>query len=136
MKRIARNVLVLVVSAVALSALTFAQDATYHLNVSVPFDFYAAHQQLPAGTYQFAVNYETHAVTLRNRETGRSFTLLAVPSDGESFAQAMVEFDVIGDTHWLADLKTANAGVKFSSREPSVTAARSSGKVAIVATLR
>lgn len=136
MKRIARNFLVLVVCVVALSALTLAQDAAYHLNVNVPFDFYAGHQPLPAGSYIFTVDYETHAVTLRNRETGRSCTLIAVPDEGEKFGQPVVEFDVAGDSHTLADLKTANAGVSFAPGEKPFTAARRSGSVAIVATLR
>jgi hypothetical protein len=136
MKTIDRNFLVLLVSLLALSAFTFAQDATYHVNVSVPFAFNAADQQLPAGTYQFTVNYESHTVSLRNQETGRAFTLLAIPDDGDRSGQTIVEFDVVGDNHSLADLKTANAGVSFLTKSAATTAAKARESVAIVATLR
>jgi hypothetical protein len=137
MKRIARNFLVLLVSLLALSALTLAQDATYRVNVRVPFDFDAADHQFPAGRYQFTVNYETHAVTLRNRETGQAYMLIAIPADGQKGTEAVVEFNRIGDTHSLADLRTADAGVNFTSNSTtSVAAGRSTRVVAIVASLR
>ncbi len=136
MKRIDRNFLVLLVSLLALSAFTFAQDATYHVSVSVPFEFHAGDQQLPAGTYQFTVNYESHTVSLRNHETGRSISLLAIPDDGDRSGQTVVEFDVAGDSHSLADLKTANAGVSFLTKSAATTTAKNRGTVAIVATLR
>ena len=136
MKRIARSFLVVLVSVLALTTLSIAQDDTYHLYVNVPFDFNAADHQLPAGTYLITVNYESRAVILRNKETGRSFALLGVPGDGENSGQAVVEFDVVGDNHFLADLKTSDAGVSFSSRARSATSAKLDGSVAIVATLR
>jgi hypothetical protein len=136
MKRIDRNFLVLLVSLLALSAFTFAQDATYHVNVSVPFEFHAADQQLPAGAYQFTVNYESHTVSLRNQETGHSITLLAIPDDGDRSGQTVVEFDVVGDNHSLADLKTANSGISFSAKTATMTATKRHETVAIVATLR
>ena len=136
MKRIDRNFLVLLVSLLALSAFTFAQDATYHVNVSVPFEFHAADQQLPAGTYQFTVNYESHIVSLRNKETGRSISLMAIPDDGDRSGETVVEFDVVGDNHSLADLKTANTGVSFSTKSAGTTTAKNHETVAIVATLR
>ena len=136
MKKIARNLVIVLVSVLALTALSIAQDDTYHLYVNVPFGFYAADHQLPAGTYLITVSYESRAVFLRNRETGRSFALLGAPGDGENSGQAVVEFDVVGDNHFLADLKTSSAGVGFSSHARAVTSAKRNGSVAIVATLR
>ena len=104
MKNHVRNFVVLVVFAMALTGLSLAQEDTYRVNANVPFDFLAGDQQLPAGTYQFEVNYGNHSVMLRNKTSGRSYALLARPADGEGVGQAVVEFDVIGGTHLLADL--------------------------------
>jgi len=136
MKRIARNLVVVLVFVLVLTALSIAQDDTYHVYVNVPFDFYAADHQLPAGTYLITVSYESRAVILRNQETGRSLALLGVPGDGENSGQAVVEFDVVGDNHWLADLKTSDAGVSFASKARAFTSAKLKGSVAIVAALR
>lgn len=136
MKRIACYSLLLLVSVMMLPALSVTQDATYHVNVSVPFEFHAGDQQLPAGAYQFTVNYESHTVSLRNHETGRSISLLALPDDGDRSGQTVVEFDVVGDNHSLADLKTANTGVSFLTRSAATTTAKNRETVAIVATLR
>jgi hypothetical protein len=136
MKRSIRYVLAMLVSVVALSTLSLAQADSYRLNVNIPFDFYAGNQQLPAGNYRFEVSYQNHAVTLQNRETGRSYTMLAIPSDGENTGTAYVEFYVLGAEHQLADLKTADAGVDFAKQRTSSDMASNADKVAIVATLR
>lgn len=136
MKTTVRKFVVLVVFAMALTALSVAQEATYRVTATVPFDFYAGGQQLPAGTYQFEVNYDNHSVTLRNKASGRGYALLARPEDGEGVGEAVVEFDVIGNTHLLADLKTASAGVNFPERKAMTASAQAMGSVAIVATLR
>ena len=136
MQKTVRNFVALVLFAMAMAALSVAQDSTYRLTAKVPFDFYAGDQQLPAGMYQFEVNYETHAVVLRDKATGHSYALLARPADGERDGEAIVDFDVIGDTHMLADLKTAGAGVNFPEQKAPRTSAKRSGTVAIVASLR
>jgi hypothetical protein len=136
MKKTVRNFVVLIVFAMALTGLSLAQDATYHVTANVPFDFYAGSQQLPAGTYLFEVNYDSHSVTLRNKTTGRSYALLARPADGEGVGEAVVEFDVVGDTHTLADLRTASAGVNFPAPKTQIASATHVGSVSIVASLR
>jgi hypothetical protein len=136
MKKTVRNFVVLVVFAMALTGLSLAQESTYRVNANVPFDFYAGEQQLPAGMYQFEVNYDDHSVTLRNKTTGRSYAVLARPGDGDSFGEAVVEFDVIGGAHILADLKTASAGVNFHEQKALLASSKRKGSIAIVATLR
>jgi hypothetical protein len=136
MTKSVRSFVVLVVFAMALTGLCLAQDDTYRMRANIPFDFYAGDQQLPAGVYLLNVSYDTHAVTLRNQATGRTYSLLAVPADGEKSREAVVEFDVVGNNHVLADLKTANTGVNFSESKRVVTTAQRTGSVAIVATLR
>ena len=136
MQKTVRNFVALVVFAMAITGLSLAQDSTYRVNANVPFDFYAGNQRLPAGPYQFEVDYETHSVLLRNKSTGRSYALLARPADGERDGEAVVDFEVVGDTHMLADLKTASAGVAFSEHKALPTSAQHRGTVAIVASLR
>ncbi|HEY4900875.1 MAG TPA: hypothetical protein VIH91_08675 [Terriglobales bacterium] len=136
MKKTVRNFVVLAVFAMALTGLSLAQDDTYRVNANVPFDFYAGDQQLPAGIYQFTVNYEDHSVMLRNKSTGRSYALLGRPGDGASAGEAVVEFDLVRDAHILADLKTASAGVGFPEEKSMLASAKRRGSVAIVASLR
>lgn len=136
MKGIARNLVVMAVFAMALTGISLAQDATYRVTANIPFDFYAGSRQLPAGVYHFAVDYETHSVTLRNKNTGISYALLARPCSGEGLSDALVEFDVVGDTHVLADLKTASTGVSFPEQKSLLASAKRTGSVAIMAALR
>lgn len=136
MKKTVRNFVVLAVFAMAVSGLSLAQDSTFRVNANVPFDFYAGDLQLPAGMYQFVVDYEDHSVLLRNKATGLSYVLLARPGDGDRSSEAVVEFDVIGDSHRLADLKTASVGVNFPQQKSMLASATRRGSVAIVASLR
>jgi hypothetical protein len=136
MRQTVRNFVVLIVFALALTGLSLAADDTYCVRANVPFEFYAGSQLLPAGTYLFNVNYGDHAVTLRNHDTGRSYSAVAIAADGSKVSEAVVEFDVIGDTHVLADLKTASTGVNFAENKNVVKTAQRNGQVAILATLR
>jgi len=131
-----RSFVVLVVFAMALTGLSLAQDSTYRVNATIPFDFYAGDEQLPAGTYQFEVNYDDHSVLLRNKSTGRSYALLARPGDGEGMGEAVVEFDIVGDARMLSDVKTSSAGVNFPEQKAMLASAKRRGSVAILASLR
>jgi hypothetical protein len=135
MNKIARNLVVLVAFAMTLTGLALAQDSSYHVIADIPFDFFVGQQSLPAGSYSFAVNYGNHSVTLRNHATGRTYELLARPSDGDRLTQAVVEFDVIAGKHLLADLKTTSSGVDFPEQKVTVATGHR-GSVAILATLR
>jgi hypothetical protein len=136
MTKSVRSFVVLVVFAMALTGLSLAQDETYHVRANIPFDFYAGEQQLPAGIYLIDVSYGTHVVALRNHDTGRTYSLVAVPAYGEGSGNVVVEFDVAGGKHVLADLKTASTGVNFSESKRALATAQRTGSVAIVAALR
>jgi hypothetical protein len=136
MKRAVRNLLAVGVSLIALSALSLAQDSTYQMRVNIPFAFSAAGQQLPAGTYLFSVNYETHAVVLRNHESGHSFNLIAIPDDRDKDGQSYVEFEASGSGYRLADLRTASSGVSFSNSHSAATVAQMRRVPVTVAALR
>ena len=136
MNKTVRSFVVLVVFAIALTGLALAQDDTYRVTANIPFDFYVGDQQLPAGTYQFNVSYAAHTVTLRNHDNGRSYMLTARPGDGGGSSEAVVDFDVVGGTHLLADLKTASTGVNFPESKTLLASAQRGGSVEIVAALR
>jgi hypothetical protein len=136
MKYRVRNFVVLSVFAMALTGLSLAQTNSYRLAANIPFDFYAGDQQLPAGAYLFNVGYEAHVVSLRNQDTGRTYMVLAVPADGEASGEVVVEFEVIGDSHALASLKTASTGVAFAESKRVRMSAQSRGSVAITAAVR
>ena len=135
MKRNARNLVGWAVLVLAFTALSLAQDSTYHVSANIPFDFTVENHQLPAGKYDVEVNYQSHLVSLRNRETGRSCAVVARPDDGDTFTQAVLDFDVINGERVLADLKTASAGVSFSEPK-SLVASQRGTRVAIVAMVR
>jgi len=136
MKKSIRNLAALTVFAMALAGLSLAQNDTYRVRVKIPFDFYAGDQQLPAGTYVFNVDYETHLVSLRNHDTGRTYMVLAAPADGQESGESVVEFDVAGHNHLLADLKTADTGVSFAESKQVLSSALRRSSIAIVAELR
>ena len=136
MKRAIRSFVVLAVFAMALTALSLAQNETYHVRANIPFDFYAGDQQLPAGMYLIDVSNGTHVVALRNDETGRTYSVLVLPANGEGSGNAVLEFDVAGGKHVLADLKTASTGVNFAESKRLLRTAQRTGSVTIVAALR
>ena len=136
MKRIARNLMVLSVLAVALTGLAVGQQAVYRVVADIPFDFYAGSQHCDAGTYQFAVDYGDHAVTLQNQKTGHRFVLMAMPGDGTKNAEAEVEFNLVGGGYALTDIATRSTGVHFYERETRLSSARPEGPVTIAAMLR
>jgi hypothetical protein len=134
MKRNARNLVGWAVLMIALTGLSLAQDSAYHVSASIPFNFAVEGQQLPAGTYYLDVNYQTHVVSLRNKETGRSWAVVARPDDGNHFTQAVLDFVTINGGRVLADLKTPSAGVSFSQAKSLVASQR--GTPVVVAMLR
>jgi hypothetical protein len=79
------------------------------LKATIPFEFTAGSNTLPAGTYEFSVVQERTMVSLRNMATEKIvfvpiITALAVSPGSE----AKVTFDAIGDTKaleavWPAD---------------------------------
>ena len=136
MNKTVRSFALLLVFALALTGLSLAQDDTYRVHANILFDFYAGDVHIPAGDYVFNTSYGSHAVTLRNHDTGQTYTVLAVPADGDGLTSAVVEFDVVGDRHLLAALRTAGAGVEFHESSSLLASAPRRGSIAIVASLR
>jgi hypothetical protein len=136
MQKTVRNFVVLVVFAMALTGLSLAQNPNYRLVANIPFDFNVGNQHLPAGPYLFVVDYDSPVVTVRNTTTGQAEILLTIKGESEGTGNPLVVFDVIGGTHLLADLKTANRGVNFPESKAQVALAKRGRSVAIVASLR
>jgi hypothetical protein len=142
MKNHVHRVLTLAVIAIALTGLCVAQQFAYRVAADVPYDFYVGDQQLPAGSYIFAVNYSDHAVTIQNQATGKSSVVMALPvvyaspgydrrNDGP-----VVELSSVGGKYMLADLQTRTSGVTFPGVPSNRLSAKNEGTVTIVAALR
>jgi hypothetical protein len=142
MKRIARNLVVLAVFAMALSGFALAQQFNYRVVAHIPYDFYVAGQQMSAGDYVFAVNYGDRAVTITNQINGHSSVVLASPIEFASPGydnrdkNTVVELSSVGGAYVLSDLITRNNGVRFPEANSTRTQAKDEGTVTIVAALR
>jgi len=142
MKRIARNLIVLAVFAMVLTGLSMAQQFTYRVTASIPYDFYVGDQLMSAGNYIFAVNYGDRAVTITNQANGHSSLVLASPIEFASSGYdnrnkgTVVELNTVGGKYVLADLETRTNGVSFPQGRGNRTMAKNEGTVTIVASLR
>ena len=136
MKKTVCSFAVLAVFAMVLTGLSPAQDDTYRVAASIPFDFYAGDIKVPAGNYLFNVSYSNHCVTLRNHDTGKAYIFLAEPADGDKFVAAVLDFDVVAGTYVLADVKTESTGVAFHESKPAIASTQHHGSLAVVAQLR
>jgi hypothetical protein len=111
MRRITRTIITLGVFTLLLAGVSLAQDIAYRVIAKIPFDFYTGQQDLSAGTYEFAVDYDSHLVTMRNLHTGRSGLILAVPADRNFQGNTVVVFESIAGRYMLWTVATPDAGV-------------------------
>jgi len=143
MTRNVRNLGLLAVFAMALTAFVSAQEFTaYRVQASIPVDFIAGDQQLTAGDYLFLVNGENHAVTIQNQATGKSVVVMATPIEYASSGydrrnrSDVVELSSVGGSYVLSDIEIRNNGVSFSQGASSQTSAKKTGSLKVVASLR
>src|SRR3974390_171736 len=143
MTRNVRNLGLLAVFAMALTAFVSAQEFTaYRVQASIPVDFIAGDQQLTAGDYLFLVNGENHAVTIQNQATGKSVVVMATPIEYASSGydrrnrSDVVELSSVGGSYLLSDIEARNNGVSFSQGATSQTSAKKTGSLKVVASLR
>jgi hypothetical protein len=119
MKRIARNLMVMAVFAMALTGFALAQQFAYRVEANVPVDFYAGDHPMNAGTYLIAVNYGDNVVTIKNQATGQSAVVHASPvvygSPGYDTRNrpTTVELRSVGGRYVLAEVQTRTSGVEF-----------------------
>lgn len=134
MKRV-RIFAVLVVCTMVLTGLSLAQQPNYRLVADIPFDFNVGSHQLPAGPYMFVVEYGSPVVTVRNTSTGQAILATSIRGDGEDAGNPVAVFEVIADSHTLADLRAAGHTVSFTETKAPLTLAKK-GTVTIAAALR
>jgi hypothetical protein len=142
MKHISRNLVVVVVFAVALTGLALAQQFAYRVAASVPYDFNVGDQHFAAGNYLFVVNDGDHAVTIKNQDTGRSSVASASPvvyaSPGYDMRNGspIVQLDSVSGNYVLSAIRTRTEGVSFPGASSDRAMAKNEGTVTIVAALR
>jgi hypothetical protein len=104
-----KNLVILtLVVAFTLTGFGFAGASANTMRISVPFDFYAGNEQLPAGEYTFAVGSNFSTVTIRTMDgTGLCFLLAKT---GTNTAEDRLLFNKYGNKHFLSGV--AIQGVK------------------------
>ncbi len=83
----------------------FAQDK---LEVNIPFSYIVGRQTLPAGKYEFKVDYSGSTISIADLSTRRSEManfLSTLDETNQSDASGPhVVFDKVGNTYWLSQL--------------------------------
>ncbi len=94
----------------------YGQSGQGQMQAKIPFDFTAAGNQLPAGTYIFepTSNYDT--VMIRNVDTRKTIIIPVLTRLGNGGAgDPRLTFDVIGEDRVLETMQpSADAGYLFS----------------------
>ena len=105
---------------VAVSA--FAENGSLH--AKIPFNFFAAGKELPAGNYVLNIESQGNpVVTLQNTETGRNVTMMVMSRISEgSNADAKLVFDSVGDKKLLQSVWSGSqeAGYQVSTAKQNV----------------
>ena len=106
MKKQLKNRLAITLFSVA-AAMSVQGQGTRSLRVEIPYDFTVGKKVMPAGTYHFARESATNALSIRsvsgtNRMSLPILTRLA--RDSSSSLAAKVVFDKAGDTHFLSEV--------------------------------
>jgi len=102
----------------------FAGTAT--MRISIPFDFYAGDQQLPAGEYTFQMGSplaQTSSVVTVRAKGGAGLCILAT-QPGTDAADAKLLFNKYGNRHFLSSvsIRGLKAGVPMVKLEKELRA--------------
>jgi hypothetical protein len=117
-----KNLVILtLVAAFTLASFGFAGAGTA-MRISVPFDFYAGNEQLPAGEYTFAMGSESSTVTVRAKE-GTGICILLAKSGTDTAADRLL-FNKYGGKHFLSGVSIlgVKADVKMVKLEKELRA--------------
>lgn len=118
-------VLSLVVAFTLMASFSFAGSGAA-MRITVPFDFYAGNQQLPAGDYTFemasGITQTGSLVTVRTRE-GVGICML-VTQPGNDAINSKLLFNKYGNSHFLSSVSIQGfkAGVKMQKLERELRA--------------
>jgi hypothetical protein len=112
----------------------FAGTAT--MRISVPFDFYAGDQQLPAGEYTFQMGSplaQTASVVTVRAKGGEGLCILAT-QPGTDLADAKLLFNKYGNKHFLTSvsIKGLKAGVQMMQLEKELRAQAERGRNTVI----
>jgi len=93
----------------ALFAMTPAFGAeTYPIKAQIPFQFTAGNKLLPAGEYEFRIQYENLTVTVTSSSKGSSvfvpFLTTLAAAQHSTATDAHLVFDKVGDAYTLSEL--------------------------------
>jgi hypothetical protein len=87
------------------------------ITVKIPFDFYAAGQKMPSGTYAVGLNFTANVADLRANDAGSEILLMGTLSDTEDGAQPELVFDHIGNNYFLKDVRSNDVNLRFSVKQ-------------------
>jgi hypothetical protein len=118
-------VLSLVAAFTLMASFGFAGSGTA-MRITVPFDFYAGNEQLPAGDYTFemasGITQTGSLVTIRTQKGVGMCMLITRP--GTDAADSKLLFNKYGDRHFLSavSIQGFTAGVKMQKLEKELRA--------------
>jgi hypothetical protein len=98
-----------------LAVATFATTSAHaEATLKVPFSFTAGGKDCPAGDYTVSKDTKSNLVTLRSKESARSFTWVVGPGDPAPTATSVtLRFNDTGSAH---ELRTVQYGPEITSR--------------------
>lgn len=126
------------------AASVFAQSQE-EVKAHVPFSFVAGKETLPAGDYNFILDYENAQMVLGIRsKDGKSHDVMLAESQGEprTATESKLVFEQIGDMHYLSQVQVTGYDTKDIvpqteiMREYARNAANSAGKNRVMVPLR
>lgn len=86
------------------------QAASPQLRAEIPFKFFVAGQEMPAGTYHFAEKAGVGAVTLTDSQTKKTMIIPIITSISSPVGEeSAVVFDKVGDQYYLSELHIPGA---------------------------
>jgi hypothetical protein len=108
-KQLLRVVIALI--GVAGSAIAARAIAIDHIVVNIPYEFVVSGKTLPAGNYRVVRASDSNPggpLVLSSLENHVSALVLPVTFEGSETDNAYIAFDVVGDQHFLSQIKTAD----------------------------
>jgi hypothetical protein len=110
------SVAFLVFASVGIVGLAHAQDDETE-KATIPFDFYAGAQKMPAGSYSIGINLDTKVISFTNKSGEHRVFLPGIPAD-EGDETSMLVFKHSGNVYALQELKSDAYDWVFQTRVP------------------
>ena len=115
------------VLAPVLMAAAMATTAMAEVTLKVPFNFTVNGKTLPAGTYAVQPDAKRTFVTLRSKESSKSFTWLMGPGDPlPNDGRVVIKFDEANGTHILRSVQFGSAITSRLDKSPMDSERRNS----------